>query len=126
MSVQGLDHLAVRTADVAASRAFYVEVLGLMDGERPPFPFPGAWLYAGGRPIVHLIGGRETGAPALTGGFDHIALTCDDIAGMRARLTASGVEFGENAFATVRQIFLADPDGVRIELNFQLEASTGG
>ena len=49
-----LDHVNIRTRRLSVLRAFYTDVLGLKDGPRPPFGHPGAWLYAGDHPIVHL------------------------------------------------------------------------
>ena len=51
-----LDHVNIRTARLAELRRFYVEGLGLTDGARPPFRFPGAWLYCGDQAAVHLVG----------------------------------------------------------------------
>ena len=59
MAIKGLDHITVNVAELDASRRFYVDVLGLREGERPPFDSPGAWLYAGDRPIVHLVAVEE-------------------------------------------------------------------
>ena len=42
-----LNHYSIRTTDMAATERFYVDVLGLTVGPRPPFPFPGLWLYRG-------------------------------------------------------------------------------
>ncbi len=58
MTVRSLDQYNIRTADEEASEAFYEDVLGLRLGERPAFTFPGAWLYCGVSPTVHLIGGN--------------------------------------------------------------------
>jgi len=45
MTITKLAHYAIRTADLEASRRFYTEVIGFRVGYRPPFPFPGIWLY---------------------------------------------------------------------------------
>jgi len=120
MPLKGLDHVTVRCADLARSRVFYGEVLGLRDGERPAFPVPGAWFYLGDRPVVHLFGG-ETGGSATTGSFDHVAFEADDLAGTLARLERMGVAHRRTPVPGVRldQLFLHDPDGVLIELNFR-------
>ena len=55
MTIDALDHFTVAVSDLEASRRFYVEALGLHEGERPPFEFPGAWLYSGAAPLVHLV-----------------------------------------------------------------------
>ena len=60
MAINGLDHLTLNTVDLEASRGFYVDILGLRDGDRPPFDSAGAWLYSGDRPIVHLVAGRDS------------------------------------------------------------------
>ena len=59
MALRSLDHVTVNCADLDRSRAFYSQALGLTDGKRPNFAFPGAWLYVGDRPVVHLVGGRD-------------------------------------------------------------------
>jgi catechol 2,3-dioxygenase-like lactoylglutathione lyase family enzyme len=119
MALKGLDHITVNCADLERSRAFYAEALGMTDGERPAFPFPGAWLYLGGRPVVHLVGGAD--AAGATGSFDHVAFEAEDFDEVRAQFTAMGVDFKENHFpaAGIRQLFFPDPDGVKIELNFR-------
>ena len=53
--ITGLDHINIRTADLAGTKAFFMDVLGLSEGWRPAFPFPGAWLYAGEKDVVHLV-----------------------------------------------------------------------
>ena len=55
MALESLDHCAIRTTRLEETRRFYVEALGLEVGPRPPLSLPGYWLYAGGRPIVHLM-----------------------------------------------------------------------
>jgi catechol 2,3-dioxygenase-like lactoylglutathione lyase family enzyme len=120
MPLHGLDHVTINCSDLAASRAFYSEALGMQDGERPPFPFPGAWLYLGGRPVLHLVGGAPSESPT-TGSFDHVAFEAADFEAMRQHLVAMGVGFQENDFASIglKQLFFPDPDGVKVELNFR-------
>ncbi len=120
MALTGLDHISVRTADVEATRAFYEKVLGLRSGPRPDFAFPGAWLYRGEQAVVHVIGVDHGGRGEGTGGFDHIAFAATDLDGMRKHFKACGVAFDERGVPgrPLYQIFLTDPNGVRIELNF--------
>lgn len=121
MALQNLDHFNVYCADLETSRAFYTEVLGLNDGARPNFGIPGAWMYLGDRAVVHLVGGREGEAPLRTGPFDHIAFEAGDFEGMRAKVQGLGLEFQEADVPDfkLKQLFLRDPDGVKIELNFR-------
>ena len=118
MAVKRLDHYTINVSDREASVAFYTEIVGLTDGPRPPFSFPGAWLYCGDRPVVHLIGGRP---PAHgTGPIDHVAFRAEGLAGQIAILRRHGIRFREQEVpkASLRQVFFEDPDGVTIELNF--------
>ncbi len=55
MGVQALEHVTIRCAQLRRTRDFYVELMGLTEGERPDFPFRGYWLYLGGIPVVHLV-----------------------------------------------------------------------
>jgi catechol 2,3-dioxygenase-like lactoylglutathione lyase family enzyme len=119
MAIDGLDHITVNAGDLDASRRFYVDVLGLHDGDRPAFDVPGIWLYAGGHPIVHLVGERERKA-ANTGAFDHYAFEAADLSGVIARLKSSGIAYELFTVPGLgrKQVFVEDPDGVKIELNF--------
>lgn len=118
MALESLDHISINPADLERSIAFYTDVLGLENGDRPDFSFPGAWIYCGGRPVVHLIGGRA--ADAGTGAVDHFAFRGSDAGAFTARLQEKGIEFRERDVPgrNVHQVFLQDPDGVTVEVNF--------
>ncbi len=118
MAIEGLDHVTLLTGDLARSVAFYERALGLRSGERPPFGFPGAWLYLGEVPVVHLIGGR--GAATGTGAIDHVAFRAAGLETTRRRLAAEGIAYEERTVPGLglHQVFVRDPDGVKIELNF--------
>lgn len=128
MSVQALDRFTIRPADLQRSIDFYVRVLGLHVGERPAFDFPGAWLWNDTAPVVHLVGGvphdvtAASKVDATDGLLHHIAFSCTDLDAMRARLVGLGITFREAVVPTGFQIqlFVIDPDGVQLELNFAL------
>lgn len=107
-------------------RDWYRDVLGLAQGERPPFGNFGYWLYADGRPILHLseAGAGENHPAPGAGTFDHVAFTCTDLAAMRERLDALGIAYrvADVPLNRQRQVFLKDPAGNGVELNFTLPA----
>ncbi len=122
MAIERLDHCLILAEDLHATRDFYTEVLGLETGPRPPFEFPGYWLYAGDVACVHLAEAARDGGPARGGGaVDHVAFAADDLEGTRARLRAAGVETRERNVpgAGLTQLFVRDPNGVSIELSFR-------
>ena len=130
MPLGGLQHYTIEPQDLEKTKDFYVDVLGLENGERPPLGFPGYWLYSGGQAIVHLMGPRTPLEGIVvrgtqkkfedTGRLDHIAFAASDVEGVRKRLKARNVQFREQIVPRTgdTQIFLYDPDGIGVELNF--------
>ncbi len=121
MTVRSLDHYTIRTSNLDASVAFYVDVLGLHHGERPALTFPGAWLYCGDSPTVHLIGGNGP-KDAGTGAIDHVAFRASGLAEFTGHLRRLGIPFDERTPPGTRtcQVFVKDPDGLTVEVNFFL------
>jgi len=134
MSLVKLDHYSIRTTRLAETERFYTDVLGLQTGPRPEFKFPGVWLYNGSHAVVHVVGiDRANPQPLIdylgekaledadeTGSIDHIAFVAQDLAGMKARFKAAGYAFRERLVPSLNlaQLFVEDPNGVTIELNF--------
>jgi len=92
-----IDHATIVTADLDAARRFFVDVAGLTDGARPPFGVAGHWLYAGGRPVIHLVDSTLPGhAGRATPRIDHIAFRLDgedEWEALLARLAAARVPY---------------------------------
>lgn len=126
MSVGTLDHFNIRTRKLAETVRFYEEILGLTKGARPDFAFPGAWLYSEGKPVVHLVDISPTSEPQKpdSGVVHHIAFASRDFSGMKQRLESKGFAFRarEVPGGTLWQIFVSDPNGVMIELNYDAAA----
>ncbi len=122
MAILDVDHVNVTTSDLERMRVFYTQVLGLAEGARPPFGRPGAWMYLGERPVVHISTGR---VPSSRGSdaFDHIAFKAKDLREVRARLQRHEVSFTEFGVVEreIHQLFLKDPEGMQIELVFSGE-----
>jgi len=120
MAIRAFQHVNTRSSDVERTKAFY-ERLGLRAGDRPPFASRGYWLYLDGQPVLHLVQ-RPDGQPhhEHSGNVDHIAFEATDLEGTRRALTDAGLPFREAVVprdGTI-QIFVKDPDGVTVELNF--------
>lgn len=133
MGLQRLDHYSIRTPRLDETRRFYAEVLEMHEGPRPPFPFPGAWMYHGDVAMVHLVGydpddaeglkgylGDKDPAASGTGTIDHVAFAVTGLDALRARLHAARLEFRERRVPSLglHQVFVEDPNGVTLELNF--------
>ena len=130
MPLENLNHVLVLTGDLEANRDFYVDVLGLEDGYRPPFPFSGHWIYLGERAVIHVAEngdyleergrGRAGAADADTGSIDHIAFEATGLKAMIARLEEHGIAAHHRKVPDLdlHQVFVHDPNGIRIELNY--------
>jgi len=122
MGVGLLDHFNIRTRKLGDTVRFYEEVLDLKKGDRPNFAFPGAWMYSEGKPVVHLVDISQTDEPQKpdSGVVHHVAFASQDMTGMKQRLKLKGLPFDvrEVPGVDVWQIFVTDPNGVMIELNY--------
>jgi catechol 2,3-dioxygenase-like lactoylglutathione lyase family enzyme len=134
-----LNHFSIRTHDLEACRRFYADVLGLVVGPRPAFPFPGLWLYAGdtaqwANAAVHIIGIARDDPNGLnaylgerddrqlqgSGAVDHVAFFATGLVAMRATLTRLGIAIQERTVPGIglHQVFVTDPNGIVVELNY--------
>ena len=128
MEIRTRDHVNISTAHPEATLAFYCEVLGLVDdrARRPDFGFPGAWLFAGDRAVVHLnFVDDDPSGP--TNAMDHVAFECVGYESTRAELDTRGIEYqaSERPDDELFQLFVLDPNGVKVELNFRGESIRG-
>ena len=125
MQIGKLDHVNVRTCNLDAMVVWYTDILGLKPGDRPNFPFPGAWLYAGDQAVVHLVG---VDGPAGAGSeadlkLEHFALSATGRAAFEEKLTTHNQEFRINELpdAGIVKYNVWDPDGNHIHIDFQLD-----
>ncbi len=119
MTVKAMDHFTVLTDDLAATRSFYGELLGLKEGYRPPLGFPGVWLYAGKRAVLHVIAGRALPADPA-GVLDHMAFGAKGLEATLGKLKARGLAYQlrRQAESKTWQLFFHDPSGAKVELDF--------
>jgi len=131
MGVSAMNHFTILTNDLEATLAFYAEHLNLRPGERPPFSFAGAWLYAqnGKHPILHVI--ADTPKNVLVPGvIDHMAFTGKGLISTVQRLDKHGVPYELRRLPAqwgTWQLFFHDPNGAKIEIDFdRTEPAPGG
>jgi catechol 2,3-dioxygenase-like lactoylglutathione lyase family enzyme len=124
MKFKGFQHINIRCSveDLSAIERFYSDVLGLRVGFRPNFSFPGAWLYDGDHPIIHIAARYPQGSfvkDKHNGSVDHIAWKTSGAEAFRKHLQLLGLKFDEqNVENAGYQVFLYDPVGTKLEFNF--------
>lgn len=118
--IHGMNHFTVIAEDLDRTLEFYTGLLGLQMGPRPDLGFPGAWLYADGRPILHVYTDRPV--PAQRAGvIDHMAFTASGLKDIKARFDARGIPYDlrRQRGAGTWQLFCNDPSGAKVELDFE-------
>jgi catechol 2,3-dioxygenase-like lactoylglutathione lyase family enzyme len=133
MPLSHVEHLLLQSDDIEATKDWYVNVLGFRVGPHPDFRFPVYWLYLGDNDVIHLTTGgakvsdnrkryvgQESAATRGTGVIDHIAFRSTGLIEMIDRLQKLGVDFKERQVNDEGeyQLFLIDPNGIKIELNY--------
>lgn len=140
MPLSRLEHFLIQTANLDATRDWYVDNLGMTEGPHPDFRFPVRWLYVGDEPVLHLTAGGEDVSDGRkkylgqqstdvhgSGVVDHVAFRATGLEEMMARLDARGVAYTRRQVddQELFQIFLIDPNGVKVELNFAAAEARG-
>ena len=135
MALKTLQHILILADDLDETRDFYIDVMGMTLGHRPPFKFDGYWLYVGDEPVVHLASahrdasqleyfddkdGEDAGSGLGRSAVDHAAFGAEGYAEFVAHLDKLGIKYLRQTVpeAGQHQIFFRDPNGVRIEVNF--------
>lgn len=124
MELVDIQHVAIKTQDLEATNRFYAEVLGMSMAHRPEFDFPGSWLNIG-QTMIHVMAGyagldTEGKSPRGSASVDHIALEAHDFDGFKIKFNEHDVEWRQFDIpdAGLWQLFVHDPNGILIELNF--------
>lgn len=140
MPISHIEHFLIQTSDIEATRDWYVDVLGFHEGPHPDFKFPVVWLYLGDKDVVHLTQGgknvsenrksylgQHSEATQGSGVIDHMAFRCTGLRDMMEQLRDKKIEFRQRMVSDqgLFQLFLFDPNGVKIELNFSNAEAEG-
>ncbi|TLM73001.1 VOC family protein [Microbulbifer harenosus] len=121
MKVENIDHLNISGPEnlIEEVREFYEEILGLKVGSRPNFSRAGYWLYASDKAIIHLTVSEVNRSGSNTY-FDHFAFRVTGLPSAKKRLDSKGIEYKQSIVSEMDQVqlFLSDPAGNGVELNF--------
>lgn len=117
-----LDHVTIRTRDIAGTRDFFRKVFDLDEGERPQAirRIPGCWLYSQGQPLVHIIGSRGFGTDRAAEAIDHVGLRLEGYSAFRAKLEQLGIRYSTMDLTDIqeRRLFFHAPGGPLLEAVF--------
>lgn len=140
MTLRHLQHFLIQTTDLEGTTRWYEDVLGMKRGPHPEFPFPVEWIYIGDQDVLHLTEGgagvseermqyleQTSEATHGSGVVDHVAFRADGLKDTLDHLRAKGVAFQTRQVdaAGLFQIFVTDPNGVKVELNFENAEAKG-
>ena len=121
MALKKLDHVNLRTQNLDAMVEWYGRVLDMHPGDRPPFPFPGAWLYANGAAMVHLVGVKNEPAPYRPDAqLEHFAISAEGLDTFLAHLRKQKIAYrcGVLPEMGIQQVNIHDHDGNHIHVDF--------
>ena len=136
MPLEHLEHFLIQPKNLEETATWWCEVLGLEEGPHPDFGFPVKWLYIGDRDVVHMTTGgpnvsdvrksylgQQSEAVHGSGVVDHVAFRCTGLAEMLEHLRRKSVSVQKRQVddQALYQLFLLDPNGVKVELNFDTE-----
>ena len=141
MPLSHIEHFLIAADDLDATRDWYARVLGMKPGPHPDFGFPVHWMYLGERDIVHIgpsakqageiqkkyLGRTSQDSGAGTGAIDHIAFRATGLRGMLEHLKKEKIAFTQRRAngQALFQLFLFDPNGIKVELNYAAEEAEG-
>lgn len=141
MPLSHIEHYLIAADDMERTRDWYRDVLGMQEGWHPDFGFPVFWMYLGGVDVVHIgrnakaasesqkiyLGRTAQNSGTGTGAIDHIAFRAHGLRQTMAHLRRRKVEFNERRAngQALYQLFLYDPNGIKVELNFAAAEAAG-
>jgi catechol 2,3-dioxygenase-like lactoylglutathione lyase family enzyme len=141
MPLSHIEHFLVASDDIDATRDWYARVLGMTSGPHPDFGFPVHWMYLGRVDVVHIgpsarmagdiqkkyLGRTSQAHEAGTGALDHVAFRATGLRSMLEHLKKEKISFTQRRAngQALFQLFFHDPNGIKIELNFDAAEAEG-
>lgn len=133
MPLEYIEHFLIQVPDIEATCDWYERALGMTRGFTPDFKFPVQWMYLGEKDVLHVTTGgkdvsenrkrylgQQSEAEQGSGVIDHIGFRCTGLKEMIEHLGRLQIAFRQRMVSDqgLYQLFLMDPSGVKIELNF--------
>jgi catechol 2,3-dioxygenase-like lactoylglutathione lyase family enzyme len=141
MPLSHIEHFLVAADDIDATRDWYARVLEMRPGPHPDFSFPVHWMYLGDTDVVHIgpsakaasdnqkkyLGRTSENQGSGTGAIDHIAFRATGLRAMMDHLEKEKIAFSRRRAngQALFQLFFYDPNGVKIELNYDAAEADG-
>jgi catechol 2,3-dioxygenase-like lactoylglutathione lyase family enzyme len=119
LNVQSLDHVTIVIKDLAATRRFYVDILGMREVPRPSFQFVGQWFQAGATQIHTILeAGRAGTAVERNTRGHHFAFLVENAEAAYQKVQELGLRIVSPPRTRpdgAVQVFVQDPDGHLVE-----------
>lgn len=125
-----LDHITIRTRDLPATRAFFLDVFADLEERARPQAIqriPSHWLYAGDRPLIHLIGSNGSGNDYVAEAIDHVGIGLEGHADFCAKLDRLRIQYSTMDLPELdeRRLFFRTPGGPLLEAVFHKPREAG-
>ena len=122
--INGIDHYNLRSDEkmIEILKNFYINIVGLKLGHRPPFKSKGYWLYAGKKDVLHLSSSKDNikNLVDVNSTLDHVSFSAINKKKFMDVLQKNNIIFKERIIPeiNIEQLFFKDPAGNGIELIF--------
>ena len=122
MEIKLLEHVNLQTTEIDKLEEWYIRILGMEKGYRPPFDIKGSWLYAAGVPMIHLVDAMDTSmekAPRI----EHFCMRAGGLKEFLSRLKKNGIPYKTLRVPELRilQVYISDPDDNQMHIDFPPE-----
>jgi len=123
--INGIDHYNLRSDEkmIETLKDFYINIVGLKLGHRPPFKSKGYWLYAKEKDVLHLSSSKDNikNLIDVSSTLDHVSFSAIDKIFFITVLQKNNIIFKERFIPEIEieQLFFKDPAGNGIELIFK-------
>ena len=123
--INSIDHYNLRSDEkmIETLKNFYINIVGLKLGYRPPFKSKGYWLYAKEKDVLHLSSSKDNikNLINIDSTLDHVSFSANDKIFFMETLEKNNIVFKERYIPEINidQLFFKDPAGNGIELIFK-------